>query len=76
VRALGPTIATGNFSDAWLYLIAPTAGAIIAAIVHTGLVRLAQSGRWRLKPAAFPGRPPNEALAKLTKECSKGLSNF
>jgi MIP family channel proteins len=40
-RALGPMVATGNFSDAWLYLTAPIVGAIVAAIVHTGLVRLA-----------------------------------
>src|SRR3954447_5439096 len=39
-RALGPMVATGNFSDAWLYLTAPIVGAIVAAIVHTGLVRL------------------------------------
>jgi MIP family channel proteins len=41
-RALGPMVATGNFSDAWLYLTAPIVGAIVAAIMHTGLVRLAQ----------------------------------
>jgi hypothetical protein len=37
-------VATGNFNDAWLYLTAPIVGAIIAAIVHTGLARLAQEG--------------------------------
>jgi len=41
-RALGPMVATGNFNDAWLYLTAPIVGAIIAAILHTGLARLAQ----------------------------------
>jgi MIP family channel proteins len=41
-RALGPMVATGNFGDAWLYLTAPIVGAIVAAIVHTGLARLAQ----------------------------------
>ena len=41
-RALGPMVATGNFSDAWLYLMAPIVGAIVAAILHTGLVRLIQ----------------------------------
>jgi MIP family channel proteins len=39
-RALGPMVATGNFSDAWLYLAAPIVGAIVAAILHTGLARL------------------------------------
>jgi MIP family channel proteins len=44
-RALGPMVATGNFSDAWLYLAAPIVGAIVAAILHTGLARLlAQEG--------------------------------
>jgi MIP family channel proteins len=43
-RALGPMVATGNFNDAWLYLTAPIVGAIIAAILHTGLVRLAHEG--------------------------------
>src|SRR5438105_4740318 len=33
---------TGHFSDAWLYLTAPIVGAIVAAILHTGLARLAQ----------------------------------
>ncbi len=39
-RALGPMVATCNFSDAWLYLTAPIVGAIVAAILLTGLVRL------------------------------------
>jgi aquaporin Z len=43
-RALGPMVATGNFSDAWLYLTAPIVGAIVAAILHTSLARLAQEG--------------------------------
>jgi MIP family channel proteins len=41
-RALGPMVATGNLRDAWLYLAAPIVGAIIAAILHTGLARLVQ----------------------------------
>src|SRR3979490_2427205 len=49
-RALGPMGATGNFSDAWLYLTAPIVGAIVAALLHTGLARLAQEGM-----AAEPG---------------------
>jgi MIP family channel proteins len=40
-RALGPMIATGNFSDAWLYVAAPLVGGIVAALVHGGLNRLA-----------------------------------
>ncbi|KRR04411.1 MIP/aquaporin family protein [Bradyrhizobium valentinum] len=41
-RALGPMVATRNFSDAWLYLTAPFVGAIVAALVHMGLARLAR----------------------------------
>ena len=40
-RALGPMIATGNLTDAWLYVTAPIVGALIAAGVHTALIRLA-----------------------------------
>jgi MIP family channel proteins len=43
-RALGPMVATGNFSDAWLYVTAPIVGAIVAAVLHTALTRLAQEG--------------------------------
>jgi hypothetical protein len=44
-------VATGNFNDAWLYLTAPIVGAIVAALLHTGLARLAQEGT----AAAGPG---------------------
>jgi hypothetical protein len=30
-------IVTGSLSDAWLYVLAPIVGAIIAAVVHLGL---------------------------------------
>jgi aquaporin Z len=50
-RALGPMVATGNFNDAWLYLTAPIVGAIVAAVLHTGLARLAQE-----RAAAGPDR--------------------
>ena len=43
-RALGQMVATGNFSDAWLYMTAPIVGAIVAALLHTGLTKLAQEG--------------------------------
>src|SRR5712671_3885323 len=43
-RALGPMVAIGNFNDAWLYVTAPIVGAIVAAILHTGLARLAHEG--------------------------------
>jgi aquaporin Z len=55
-RALGPMVATGKFDDAWLYLLAPIVGAIVAAIVHAGLGRLAQEGL-----AAGPGRAAQTA---------------
>jgi MIP family channel proteins len=52
-RALGPMIATGNFSDAWLYVTAPILGAVLAAMMHTGLARLAQKGV-TVSPASSP----------------------
>jgi MIP family channel proteins len=53
-RALGPMIATGNFSDAWLYMVAPLVGACIAAFVYTGLTRLTEGGMAPAKPVSTP----------------------
>ena len=52
-RAVGPMVAVGNFADAWLYMTAPIVGAIVAALVHTVLTRLAQPRM----ATAKPGRP-------------------
>src|SRR3954454_24784642 len=49
-RALGPMIVTGNLGEAWLYVAAPIVGAIVAAMVHIALTRLATT-------AAEPSRP-------------------
>ena len=56
-RALGPMVATGNFSDAWLYLTAPIVGAIVAAILHTGLAWLLQERMTTADPGAAARTP-------------------
>jgi aquaporin Z len=56
-RALGPMVATGNFSDAWLYMTAPIVGAIVAAVLHTGLVRLTQERTAASEPANIAQTP-------------------
>jgi aquaporin Z len=56
-RALGPMVATGNFTDAWLYMTAPIVGAIVAALLHTGLSRLAQEGMASAKPGRAAQTP-------------------
>jgi MIP family channel proteins len=33
-RALGPAMATGNFTDLWLYLVAPVVGGIAASVLY------------------------------------------
>ena len=53
-RALGPMVATGNFNHVWLYVAAPIVGAIVAAVMHTGLVRLAQERTTAAAPASTP----------------------
>src|SRR6267142_1230813 len=53
-RALGPMVVTGNFTDVWLYMAAPIVGAIVAAIVHAGLARLAQEQTTAAAPASTP----------------------
>jgi aquaporin Z len=52
-RALGPMIVTGNFTDAWLYVTAPLVGAVVAAVMHIGLTRLADEGT-RAAPISSP----------------------
>ncbi len=42
--SLGPMIVTDNFTDAWLYVTAPIAGAIVAALIHKILKLLAEDG--------------------------------
>src|SRR5467141_3454880 len=51
---LGPMIATGNFSNAWLYVAAPIAGALVAALVHVGLARLAREPALAPAPITRP----------------------
>jgi glycerol uptake facilitator-like aquaporin len=53
-RALGPMVATSNFTDVWLYMIAPIVGAVIAALVHLGLRRLAREQSMTPRAAATP----------------------
>jgi glycerol uptake facilitator-like aquaporin len=57
-RALGPMIATGNLSNAWLYVAAPIVGALAAAIVHMGIAGLAA------RPAAAQARVPASSPAE------------
>jgi MIP family channel proteins len=51
-RALGPMVATGTFTHAWLYLSAPVVGALAAALLHKGISRLVED-----QPIAAPSRP-------------------
>lgn len=39
VRTLGPAVAAGNYKSLWIYLVAPTLGALAGAAVYT-LVKL------------------------------------
>lgn len=39
VRTLGPAIATGNYNGLWIYMVAPTLGALTGAAIYT-LVKL------------------------------------
>ena len=56
-RALGPMVATGNFSDAWLYMTAPIVGAIVAAVLYTGFARLAQERIAAAEPGSAARTP-------------------
>ena len=53
-RALGPMIATADFTNAWLYVIAPIVGALAAASIHKALRLLAEDGIEVAPRAAAP----------------------
>jgi len=40
-------VAIGNFTNAWLYMIAPLVGAVMAALVHLGLTRRSRAAEGR-----------------------------
>jgi glycerol uptake facilitator-like aquaporin len=42
--SLGPMIATANFTNAWLYVIAPIVGALGATLIHKAMKLLAEDG--------------------------------
>ena len=50
--SLGPMIATDDFTDAWLYVTAPIAGAIVAALIYKVLGLLAEDGTMAAQRAA------------------------
>ena len=37
VRTLGPAVAAGNYTSIWIYLVAPTLGAVAGAGVYTAV---------------------------------------
>lgn len=37
VRTLGPAVAAGNYKGVWIYLVAPTIGAVTGAAVYTAV---------------------------------------
>jgi glycerol uptake facilitator-like aquaporin len=52
--SLGPMIATANFTNAWLYVIAPIVGALVAALIHKALKLLAEDGNESAPRATAP----------------------
>jgi MIP family channel proteins len=52
--SLGPMIATANFTNAWLYVIAPVVGALVATVIYKVLNLLAQGGSEVASRAAAP----------------------
>jgi glycerol uptake facilitator-like aquaporin len=58
-RALGPMLVTGDFTNAWLYIVTPLMGAILAAVMHKWLAWLAMSG-------CLPALPRSETTVIIT----------
>ncbi len=38
-RTLGPAVASGNYSDLWLYIVGPCVGGVLAALLHIGVFK-------------------------------------
>lgn len=49
VRTLGPAIATGNYEEIWIYMVAPVSGAIAGAYAYTA-VKLGADDREESQP--------------------------
>jgi MIP family channel proteins len=68
VRALAPMIVTGRLEHAWLYVLAPLVGALVAALVHVALMRLAE------EPTKV-AYTPFECLAHCFRVCKLQISD-
>jgi MIP family channel proteins len=55
-RTLGPAVATGNFSDFWVYLAGPILGAIAAGLLYKGFFEQREAERVPAAPAHRKGR--------------------
>lgn len=52
VRTLGPAVAAGNYKSIWIYLVAPTLGAVAGAAIYT-VVKLRDEGEATSRPRSF-----------------------
>lgn len=43
-RTLGPAVASGNYSDLWLYIVGPCVGGVLAAFLYIGVFKDNSSG--------------------------------
>lgn len=57
VRTLGPAIVAGNYQKIWIYMVAPTAGALLGAATYTTV---------KLKAGEDEAIPPRNGVGGLT----------
>lgn len=55
-RTLGPAVATGNFSDFWVYLAGPILGGVAAGLLYKGFFEEREAERVPAAPAHSKGR--------------------
>ncbi|KAJ8632588.1 hypothetical protein MRB53_025924 [Persea americana] len=53
VRTLGPAVAAGNYKGVWIYLVAPTIGAVTGAAVYTAVKLKEEDAPQPSRPRSF-----------------------